>query len=47
MLNIFLGRKPLPRYKLSEPANGQMQEIIVKEDVGDSYNLRDVPIAEQ
>lgn len=35
MLNIFLGRKPLPRYKLSEPANGQMQEIIVKEDVGD------------
>lgn len=34
MLNIFLGRKPLPEYKLKEPADGQLQEIIVKEDVG-------------
>lgn len=34
MLNIFLGRKPLPEYKLSQPADGQLQEIIVKEDVG-------------
>lgn len=32
MLNIFLGRKPLPEYKLSQPA--ELQEIIVKEDVG-------------
>ncbi|KAJ5678927.1 Phenylalanine--tRNA ligase beta subunit [Penicillium macrosclerotiorum] len=32
MLNIFLGRKSLPDYKLIEPANGQLQEIIVKED---------------
>lgn len=32
MLNIFLGRKPLPEYKLTQPA--QLQEIIVKEDVG-------------
>lgn len=32
MLNIFLGRKPLPEYKLSQPADGQLQEIIVKED---------------
>jgi phenylalanyl-tRNA synthetase beta chain len=32
MLNIFLGRKPLPEYKLTKPA--QLQEIIVKEDVG-------------
>ncbi|KAJ5085807.1 Phenylalanine--tRNA ligase beta subunit [Penicillium argentinense] len=30
MLNIFLGRKPLPEYTLSQPA--QLQEIIVKED---------------
>ncbi|KAJ5122085.1 Phenylalanine--tRNA ligase beta subunit [Penicillium atrosanguineum] len=30
MLNIFLGRKPLPEYKLTKPA--QLQEIIVKED---------------
>ncbi|KAJ5219092.1 Phenylalanine--tRNA ligase beta subunit [Penicillium cinerascens] len=30
MLNIFLGRKPLPEYKLTQPA--QLQEIIVKED---------------
>ncbi|KAJ5408626.1 Phenylalanine--tRNA ligase beta subunit, partial [Penicillium cosmopolitanum] len=30
MLNIFLGRKPLPEYKLSQPA--ELQEIIVKED---------------
>jgi phenylalanyl-tRNA synthetase beta chain len=34
MLNIFLERKPLPEYKLVPPANGQMQQIIVKEDVG-------------
>lgn len=46
MLNIFLGRKPLPRYRLSEPANGQMLEIIVKEDVGDSSIVRNIPIAE-
>lgn len=34
MLNIFLGRKPLPEYKLVPPPNGQLQEIIVKEEVG-------------
>lgn len=34
MLNIFLGRRNLPDYKLAEPASGQLQEIIVKEDVG-------------
>jgi phenylalanyl-tRNA synthetase beta chain len=33
MLNIFLGRKPLPEYKLVPPPNGQLQEIIVKEEV--------------
>lgn len=33
MLNIFLGRRNLPDYKLVEPASGQLQEIIVKEDV--------------
>ncbi|KAJ5690981.1 Phenylalanine--tRNA ligase beta subunit [Penicillium malachiteum] len=32
MLNIFLGRKSLPDYKLVPPPNGQLQEIIVKED---------------
>lgn len=32
MLNIFLGRKPLPNYKLVEPASGQLEKIIVKED---------------
>ncbi|KAF7121991.1 hypothetical protein CNMCM5793_009546 [Aspergillus hiratsukae] len=32
MLNIFLGRKPLPNYRLAEPSNGQMEKIIVKED---------------
>ncbi|KAJ5803298.1 Phenylalanine--tRNA ligase beta subunit [Penicillium pulvis] len=32
MLNIFLGRKPLPEYKLVPPPNGQLQEIIVKEE---------------
>jgi phenylalanyl-tRNA synthetase beta chain len=34
MLNIFLERKALPEYKLVPPANGQLEEIIVKEDVG-------------
>lgn len=47
MLNIFLGRKPLPRYRLSEPADGRMQEIIVKEDVGGSSIVRNISIAEQ
>ncbi|KAL2826860.1 hypothetical protein BDW59DRAFT_144844 [Aspergillus cavernicola] len=32
MLNIFLGRKPLPTYKLVEPPSGELQTIIVKED---------------
>ncbi|KKK19045.1 hypothetical protein P175DRAFT_0436566 [Aspergillus ochraceoroseus IBT 24754] len=32
MLNIFLGRKPLPNYKLVTPASGELQTIIVKED---------------
>lgn len=31
MLNIFLGRKPLPNYRLTQPA--QMEKIIVKENV--------------
>ncbi|PKY04254.1 phenylalanyl-tRNA synthetase beta chain [Aspergillus campestris IBT 28561] len=30
MLNIFLGRKPLPNYRLTQPA--QMEKIIVKEN---------------
>lgn len=42
MLNIFLGRKPLPEYKLKEPASGQLQEIIVKEGVGYLKSVRDV-----
>lgn len=33
MLNIFLGRKALPNYRTIEPANGQLEKIIVKEDV--------------
>jgi hypothetical protein len=41
MLNIFLGRKPLPNYRLVEPAGGELQKIIVKEDVSDS--LQDLP----
>ncbi|CBF74738.1 phenylalanine--tRNA ligase subunit beta [Aspergillus nidulans FGSC A4] len=32
MLNIFLGRKPLPKYRLVEPPSGELQKIIVKED---------------
>lgn len=33
MLNIFLGRKPLPNYRLVEPASGQLETIVVKENV--------------
>ncbi|KAL4752303.1 hypothetical protein BDW72DRAFT_171515 [Aspergillus terricola var. indicus] len=32
MLNIFLGRKPLPKYRLVEPPSGELQKIIVKKD---------------
>ncbi|OJJ47646.1 hypothetical protein ASPZODRAFT_165768 [Penicilliopsis zonata CBS 506.65] len=31
-LNIFLGRKSYPNYKLVEPSNGELQTLIVKED---------------
>ncbi|RDW93589.1 phenylalanine--tRNA ligase subunit beta [Aspergillus mulundensis] len=31
MLNIFLERKPLPKYRLVEPPSGELQKIIVKE----------------
>lgn len=33
MLNIFLGRKPLPNYRLVEPPSGQLETIVVKENV--------------
>ncbi|OJJ78734.1 phenylalanine--tRNA ligase subunit beta [Aspergillus glaucus CBS 516.65] len=32
MLNIFLGRKPIPNYRLVEPSSGQLEKIVVKED---------------
>ncbi|KUL90725.1 hypothetical protein ZTR_00267 [Talaromyces verruculosus] len=32
MLNVFLGRKPFPNYQLVQPASGQLEKIIVKED---------------
>ncbi|KAL4974451.1 hypothetical protein BDW66DRAFT_87802 [Aspergillus desertorum] len=32
MLNIFLERKRLPKYRLVEPPSGELQKIIVKED---------------
>lgn len=34
MLNIFLERTPLPKYKLVKPPSGELEKIIVKEDVG-------------
>lgn len=40
MLNIFLGRNPLPEYKLTQPV--QMEQIIVKEDVSTSSPLRNL-----
>lgn len=33
MLNIFLGRKSYPNYRLIEPASGELEQIIVKENV--------------
>jgi phenylalanyl-tRNA synthetase beta chain len=38
MLNIFLGQKPLPNYQLVPPCQGELEKIIVKEDV--SWNIR-------
>ncbi|OJJ04079.1 hypothetical protein ASPVEDRAFT_43524 [Aspergillus versicolor CBS 583.65] len=32
MLNIFLERKPLPKYTLAKPPSGELEKIIVKED---------------
>ncbi|KAL1863579.1 phenylalanine--tRNA ligase subunit beta [Paecilomyces lecythidis] len=31
-LNVFLGRKPSPNYRLVPPASGELQKLIVKED---------------
>ncbi|KAJ5748364.1 uncharacterized protein N7511_010060 [Penicillium nucicola] len=42
MLNIFLERKPLPEYKLVPPPNGQLQQIVVKEDVGIPFHTTKV-----
>lgn len=33
MLNIFLGRKPSPQYRLVAPHNGELQTITVHEQV--------------
>lgn len=38
MLNIFLGRKPYPNYRLIEPASGKLEQIIVKENVRQATN---------
>ncbi|KAL1995602.1 hypothetical protein VTN49DRAFT_1789 [Thermomyces lanuginosus] len=32
MLNVYLGRKSFPNYRLVPPASGQLEKIIVKED---------------
>ncbi|KAL4779677.1 hypothetical protein BJX76DRAFT_340076 [Aspergillus varians] len=32
MLNVFLERKALPKYRLVEPPSGELEKIIVKED---------------
>ena len=32
-LNVFLGKKPVPKYRLVPPSNGELQTIIVHEDV--------------
>ncbi|WPG98436.1 phenylalanine--trna ligase beta subunit [Acrodontium crateriforme] len=31
-LNVFLGRQPMPQYRLKAPANGQLQTVTVTED---------------
>jgi phenylalanyl-tRNA synthetase beta chain len=33
MLNIFLGRRSLPNYRLVAPPDGEFQKLIVKADV--------------
>lgn len=33
MLNVFLGRTKFPDYRLVPPPNGELQKLIVKEDV--------------
>ena len=33
MLNIFLGRKPSPQYRLVAPPDGELQSITVHEQV--------------
>lgn len=33
MLNIFRGRTALPNYRLVAPPNGELQTLVVKEEV--------------
>lgn len=44
MLNIFLGRQPLPNYRLVEPADGKIQTLTVKEDVRLSDDIKTRPL---
>lgn len=44
MLNIFNGRKPLPKYRLIAPQSGEYQTITVHEDVGLSFCTPDLEL---
>lgn len=36
MLNVFRGRIPFPSYRVFAPTNGDLQRIVVKEEVRSS-----------
>jgi len=40
MLNIFRGKKPIPNYRLVAPPDGDLQTLIVHEEVGCSDTFR-------
>ena len=42
MLNVFLGRIPFPNYRLAEPSSGELQTIVVKEEVRIPFSKRHI-----
>lgn len=44
MLNIFRDRTPSPKYRLVTPPNGELEKIVVKEEVrnGSKNHIYDI-----
>ena len=46
-LNVFLGNKPMPNYRLLAPKEGNIQTIVVHEEVIESLKFQEVLLNRQ